>query len=169
MSQIERFVWVRMVRLDRELLASAKVVAQVIAESFNGKSAFPGQEFIAEKAGLSVPTVKRAVKALQNRQWLTARRRGFAQGNSYHLRIPPALRITNDPNGTHHTSLGITDDPSFGSQEIRDQYTYQTPYQEEEECSLHRGSSPTSDAIRATCERNEGSHDQEPGGWEIDL
>jgi hypothetical protein len=69
--------WMTAAAYDRRLKPSDFRVAFVIAQHINEKTgkAYPSRETIADRAGTSVPTVKRAVKVLLETRWLTIKRK----------------------------------------------------------------------------------------------
>jgi len=90
-----RFAWARALREDCRHNSSDKVIAQVIAEHFNLKIgyAFPSQETIAKKAGLSIATVERSVRRLKQTGWLEVRRVGVRISARYFLTAPNPFPI----------------------------------------------------------------------------
>src|SRR6516225_4986885 len=93
----DKLHWMSAVSHDRRLEPSYFTVAFWIAQHISGrwKEGFPSQEVLAELTGLSVETVKRAVKLLEKSGWLTVRRertydhkeRRWKTHNTYSLRM----------------------------------------------------------------------------------
>lgn len=69
------------------LSAFAKLVyALILSYAWGSKNAsFPGQETLAEDCGLGIATVKRAVKELKEKEFITVIQRGQGKTNVYVL------------------------------------------------------------------------------------
>jgi hypothetical protein len=72
---------------DPKISANAKVVyAKLLSYAWNNDRVFPGQERMAKDIGLSQPTIARAVKELEDNEWLEIQRRGQGKTNVYILK-----------------------------------------------------------------------------------
>ncbi len=132
----DRFVWARGLREDCRLKSSDKIVAQVIAEHFNPKFgyAFPSQETIAKKAGLSIATVERSIRRLKQTGWLEVRRVGVRISARYFLTAPNPFPIRGEGSREDQSPQSCGTIPLKGEGSIpsrvrgnlyRDQITYQ--------------------------------------------
>jgi hypothetical protein len=72
---------------SRGLSAFAKLVYSVILSYAWGSknSSFPGQERLAEDCGLGIATVKRTIKELKEKEFITVIQRGQGKTNVYVL------------------------------------------------------------------------------------
>ncbi len=70
-----------------KLTPYAKLIYAIILSYAWGEkdSAFPGQEQLAEDCGLGIATVKRAIKELKDKEFLTVIQRGLGKTNIYIL------------------------------------------------------------------------------------
>ncbi len=72
---------------DPKISANAKVVyAKLLSYAWNNDRVFPGQERMAKDIGLSQPTIARAIKELEDNEWLEIQRRGQGKTNVYILK-----------------------------------------------------------------------------------
>jgi Helix-turn-helix domain len=74
---------------DPKISANAKVVyAKLLSYAWNNDRVFPEQERMTKDIGLSQPTIARAVKELEDNQWLEIQWRGQGKTNGYILKYP---------------------------------------------------------------------------------
>jgi len=72
---------------DEDLSLSAKMVYGVLFTRMNGQQeAWPSQKNIAESTGMSLPTIKRAVKELVDKEFINSVQRGCRRSNLYSLK-----------------------------------------------------------------------------------
>lgn len=130
-SAQERALWIKRARRDSRLTMAARLVAAALGDFVNLASgrAWPSQETLAAAAGVSRPTVKRALRALRELRYIAAAPgRGRGHTTAYTLGRPLSAieaetarkGVTHDPfsaraaagkRGQEAPIKGVTGDP----------------------------------------------------------
>jgi DNA-binding transcriptional ArsR family regulator len=72
---------------DPKISANAKVVyAKLLSYAWNNDRVFPGQDTMSKDVGMSQSIISRAVKELEEQEWLEIQRRGQGKTNIYILK-----------------------------------------------------------------------------------
>ena len=118
----QRWGWMESVRRDAGLSPTGRLVAHVLALDFVNVQTMqcdPSLRQIAELMGSSQDTIRRAIRDLVERGWLT-RNGGLGRGNSTSYGFLTRAQIIHLKGSKYATPKGSTDATFYGSQKVAD-------------------------------------------------